>query len=289
MRTRSLLLAVIAIGGCGKDEAKASDRAVAGSAAPAPPASDTVAIFVDDAPVGTLAPAQLASWPRLDTLVPTSARRLGMWQDVFLAAKDPKPVQVHSPASTYPDLVPAMFPGEGGGAAFGMFDPVELSKHGKPALRQDGVREVRVKLAQNSGRGEHDDGNNVGGDPTQLKISVKTLKGEQIIDGAKLLAIPRSPMPGDTGTDPKGNDPKGWPLTALLDAAGVKTFQKLLLTDATGTNLTLEKADFDPKVSVPFIKLNRQGALRFRVYTKVGDGWQSKGDLRGLVAIEVLK
>ena len=41
--------------------------------------------------------------------------------------------------------------------------------------------------------------------------------------------------------------------------------------------------------SVPYVKLNRQGSLRLQVYKKQGTGWQRSGDLRGLVAIEVLK
>jgi hypothetical protein len=60
-----------------------------------------------------------------------------------------------------------------------------------------------------------------------------------------------------------------------------------VLTDTGGLNLTLEKADFDPKTSVPYVKLNRQGALRVQVFKKQGDTWQRAGDLRGLAEIEV--
>ena len=84
-------------------------------------------------------------------------------------------------------------------------------------------------------------------------------------------------------------DAKGWPLTALLDAAGVTKFERLLLTDASNANLTLDKADLDPKTSVPYVKLNRSGQLRFRIYKKQGDAWTQTGDLRGLVSIEVIK
>jgi hypothetical protein len=54
-------------------------------------------------------------------------------------------------------------------------------------------------------------------------------------------------------------------------------------------NLTLEKEDLDPKLAVPFIKLNRQGSLRFRTYRKQGTGWSMGGDLRGLRKIQVLQ
>ena len=117
-----------------------------------------------------------------------------------------------------------------------------------------------------------------------LKITITTAAGERLVEGKALLATPRSPMPGDTG-----GEGKGWPLTTILELGGVTKFQRLLLTDAGGTNLTLDKADFDPKKSVPFIKLNRQGQLRFRVYKKQGDTWQAAGDLRGLVSVQVVK
>jgi hypothetical protein len=51
--------------------------------------------------------------------------------------------------------------------------------------------------------------------------------------------------------------------------------------------LTIEKADLADEV--PYVKLNRQGSLRFRIFKKVGDGWQPGGDLRTLTRIEVLK
>ena len=272
MRTWCVGLALLA--SCGRDVAKTSDH---GSAAP--PVAKGVAIFVDDQPVATVDATQLAQWPRLDTIVPVAARRLGQWQDVAL--KGTRSMDLSQPSASYPELVPAVFPGAGGDASFGMFDPVELAKHGKPTLQEDGVTEIRIKLAQNSGRGEHEQGQGGGADPTKLAISVKTPKGTQVIDGTKLLAIPRQDAPGSGGG-------KGWPLTTILEAAGVKTFDKLVLTDAAGTNLNLDKSSFDA-TTIPFVKLNRQGQLRFRVFKKQGDGWQAAGDLRELTSIEVVK
>jgi hypothetical protein len=93
-----------------------------------------------------------------------------------------------------------------------------------------------------------------------------------------LLALPREAMPGNP-------DQKGWRLSALLAAAGVTSFQRLVLRDTSGANLTLDKSDVS-ETSIPFIKLNKQGALRFRVFKKAGDGWDPSGDLRGLVSID---
>src|SRR5678815_4342249 len=123
-----------------------------------------------------------------------------------------------------------------------MFDPVELARKGKPALRADTVRAIRIKLAQNSGRGQNDDGGGAGGDPTKLVVTVTTPSGAIRLTGEQILALPREEMPGNA-------DQKGWQLGALLTAAGVKSYQRLVLRDAAGTNpvsythLTLPTSD----------------------------------------------
>jgi hypothetical protein len=273
-----LLISVVACskGGDSKPEAKPQ-----GSAQPQPAAADgTVAIYVDDQPVGKLAPDQLKMWPRLDTLVPMAARRLGTWQTVTL--KGVKTTDLQQPSAAHPDLVPAVFPGEGG-AAFGLFDPVELAKHGKPTVREDKITEIRIKLAQGGGRGQNDTGEGGGRDPREITLTIKTPAGEQVVKGDKLLETAREPQPGETG------EGKGWTLATILKNAGVTKYERLLLSGEAGTNLTLEKQDLDPKVAVPFVKLNRQGSLRFRVFKKEGETWQPGQDLRGLARVEILK
>jgi hypothetical protein len=242
----------------------------------------TLEIFVDNQSVARVDAAQLASWPRLDTLVPATARRLGTWQDLSIKATKSK--QLHKPFDVYRDLVPAVYIGDDGRPAFGMFDPVELANHGKPKVGEHDVSEIRIALAQGGGRGENESGQGGGSDPKQLKIVIKTLAGESTLEGTTLLAIARQPMPGDDS-----KEPRGWTLATIMDAAGIKTFQKILLTDVSGQALSLEQADFDPNTSVPFVKLNRAGALRVTVFKKQGEGWQRAGDLRGLASIEVLK
>lgn len=287
MRTWWSFVVAISLLGCGS---KSSDTQGSGTgtgsasgAPPATPASSGTHLFVNDKDVGAVTPEQVASWPRVDTLVPEEARRLGKWQAITIKSGKPKPSELENPFQTYHDYAPALFPGPDGKISFGMFDPVELGKHGKPALQEDGVVELRIKLAGDSGRGENDPGGHTATDPQELKLTVKTPKGEQILTGDKLLAIPRETMPGG------GGDAKGWKLGAVLDAVGVKAFAKVRLTDAAGPTLTLEKADFSDPKTVPFIKLNRQGSLRFRVYKQQGEGWQPAGDLRALSMIEVLE
>ena len=281
MRPGLSFVVALALCACGS---KSSDTEPtgSGSANTAAPAPTGTHMFVDDKDVATVTAAQVATWPRVDSFLPESARRLGKWQAISIKHAKPQPSTLAMPFEAHRDFIPAMFPGPDGGISFGMFDPVELGKKGKPALQEDGVLEVRVKLASDSGRGENDHGGGGSVDPQDLKLSIKTPKGEQVLTGDKLLAIPRELMPGGSG------DAKGWKLVTLLDAEGVKTFEKLLLTDAAGLTLTIEKKDLDDK-TIPFVKLNRQGSLRFRIYKQQGEGWTPAGDLKELVSIEVVR
>jgi hypothetical protein len=286
MSTRIALLALTtALVACGKgDDKKKTEPATAtGSAevkAPAAPAG--VGLYVDGKQVATVTDAQISAWPRLDTLVPAENQRLGTWDAINLASTDGKGTAINKPSASHPDLVPALYPGEGGAPAFGLFDPVELAKHGKPAVGEAKVRSISIKLSTASGHGGNDHQGGDIQDPTKLELIIKSSTGEQTVTGAKLLEVPRVPAPGE-------DEAKGWPLAVILDHASVKGYQKLLLTDGKETALTLEKGDLDDKVSVPYVKLNRQGSLRVIVYKKHGDSWQRGGDLRGLAYIEVQK
>lgn len=272
-RCLGLVLVVALLFGCGHKDDKPAVI----------PAPKTLEIFVDNQSVARVGAPQLASWPRLDSLVPVRARRLGTWQDVSIkAAAESK--QLHKPSDIYRDLVPAVYIGGDGTPAFGMFDPVDLANRGKPKLGELDVSEIRITLAQGGGRGENESGQGGGGDPTQLKIAIKTPVGESTLEGTKLLAIPRQPMPGDDS-----KEPRGWTLATIIDAAGIKKFKKIMLSDVSGQALSLERADFDSNTSVPFVKLNRSGALRVTVFKKQGEGWQRAGNLRGLASIEVLE
>lgn len=283
MSLRRALVVVLALAACSKGDAPAKTGS-AGSAGSAAPTVDSknVLVFVDDQQVAQVTPEQVAQWPRVDTLVPTAAKRLGKWQNVTLEASSPKPVDINQPSATFPELVPALFPGADGAPAFGYFDPVELAKKGSPQLRQDHVHDVHIKLAQNSGRGENETGDGGGTDPAKLELTVKVGKTETKLIGTQLLDMPRQPPPGDNGG-------MGWPLSAIMDKAGVKKYEKLICSDIKGTNLTLEKQDLDPAGAMPFVKLNRQGSLRFIVFKKNGEVWTRGGDLRDLAKIEVVK
>ena len=274
---RCWFVVVLALASCNKKD----DSAPAAKPAPAPAPEARLDVYVDDKAIAHLPLAALQNWPRLDSLVPVAQRRLGTWDDVFVKTADPKPSQLHRPSDTYPQLVPAVYVTADQKIGFGMFDPVELAKHGKAEVHNEGVTEIRIALAKGGGRGEHDDQSSGAQDPTQLKLAFKTPKGESTLDGAKLIAIPRE-------APPDGTEAKGWTLATIMKAGGITKFDKILLTDASGVTLNLDNGSFSAD-SVPYVKLNRQGTLRVQVYKKKGSAWDRGGDLRGLAEIEQIK
>lgn len=273
------LLAIAVAAACGGKKDKDAPPAEGFGSAPAPPAGSVV-IFVNGEPVATVTKEQVTAWPRVDALVPEASRRLGTWATVQLPGARPAAAELSSPSASHPDKVPVLFPGEGGAAAFGMFDPVELAKRGAPGFREDGVREVRITLSKEERGGDHQGGTGEGADPSKLVIRVKKPDGASMLTGDQIIALPREAQPGQ-------EDTKGWRLTQLLEAAGVTTFERVTLIDDKGQTLPLERKDYDDKTVVPFIKLNKQGSLRFRVLKQAGDGWQAGADLRSIATIEI--
>ncbi len=282
MRIRLLSLVAFVLLGCGgkKEEEKVAtggDPQV--GAKIAPPVATGVELLVGEKVEAQVDDAKVKDWPRLDSLLPEDARRLGKWAAIKITTSSGKVLDLPKPFETDRDKLPALFPSEGGGVSFGMFDPVELGRRGKPMLREDKIQRVVVILDTESMRGGNDQGGEVI-DPAKVKLKVTTAKGSVELAGDKLLGIEREPMPGG------GGDAKGWKLDTILAAADVKTYKKVTLLDVSGTSVPLEKSEITDE-SVPFIKLNRKGALRFRLYKKQGDGWQSSGDLASLAEIRV--
>jgi hypothetical protein len=115
----------------------------------------------------------------------------------------------------------------------------------------------------------------------KIVVEIETPAGAGKLTGEQILALPREPMPGNEETH-------GWRLSKLLDAAGIKKFERLVLSDAGGSSVILDRKDLDTG-TVPFVKLNKQGSLRVRVLKKAGTGWQTAGELRALAAIKVAK
>lgn len=286
MRTIAIVgvFLTVACGGGDKPGGSSGSAAVASGSAPgsaAPAAAPGVAITINGKPAATVAAKDLAAWPRLDTLVPVEVRRIGQWKTLTVLGKSGKPVTLNRPGDQYRDQALALFVADGA-PAFGVFDPVELAKRGQPQLREDGLVSIAIDVDVDSGRGQNESGSGGGGDPLQIKLAIKTPKGESVLTGEKLLALPRETVPGT-------QDSKGWRLTTVLTAAGITAWEKVLLTDAAGLTLVVEKKDFDDKTTIPFLKLNKQATLRMKIYKRQGEGWQSTGDLRAVASIEQLK
>ena len=271
-----LLVALLACSGKKDDAPKPPPPAPTPATAAIP--AGAVQVYVNDAPTVLIDAVKISTWPRLDGLVPITARKIGTWQAVRTVGD--KTEDLDKPSENYRDMVPAVYPGEGGAPAFGMFDPVELAKHGTPAVHRDRIRELRLVVAAADGRGGNEDSAAADSDPTKLVIDIATPTGASQLTGDKLLAIAREATPGGNG--------QGWRLSTILEAAGIKSFEKLVLADAQGTSLPIAKADISD-TSIPFVKLNKQGQLRLKVYKKQGDGWASAGDLRALSKITQLK
>lgn len=280
MRTACLVLMFTFACGAKKDDAPAARAAGSGAAPAAASVTGVLQLQVDGVAAGSVTAADVARWPRLDTLLPEPARRLGRWQAI--QTRGLRDGSLPAPFETYRDFVPALYPGVGGGISFGLFDPVELGKKGKPAITIDGLTLLDVKLDASGTRGGNDHGGDTAANPAEVDLVIEAGGTQTHLKGTQLLDIPREAPPGE------GEEAKGWTLRTLLATAGVTTFSKLLLHDAGGTSLPLEAADLGAS-AVPYVKLNRQGALRFRLYTKQGDGWQQGADLRGLVRIQVVK
>ena len=278
MRSVTLFL-VFTLACGGKKEEAPAPKETPPPTAQAAPVTAGVQLYVGSDAVATVTPDQVKDWPRVDSFLPEAARRLGKWQAI--STKGTKTAELARPFETYRDYVPALFPGEGNTIAFGLFDPVEYGKRGKPALREDAITELRVTLDAAGMRGENDHGGGEVTDPAKVELTVITPKGEQKLQGTKILELPREAQPGNDAV-------KGWTLKTLLGAAGITTFSKLRLTDANGTSIPLDKPDLGAD-TLPFVKLNRQGSLRFRLYKKQGEGWQPGADLRALAKIEVLQ
>ena len=274
-----LIIAVAVAGGCKKEKKQTDTGGSASGGTAAAPVADpnTVEITVDGQSVAKVALKDLDAYPRLDTLVPAEDRRLGTWMSIHFAGPN---TSLEKPSQQHPDKVPVLFKNKDGKPAFGMFDPVEHAKHGEPGFRADAITKVEIKLSKQERGGDHQGGTGEGADPTKLVVEINTPQGKKQITGPEILKLPREPQPGN-------EDTKGWRVQQFLEAAGVTKYESVTLTAVNGASVPLTKKELDPATTVAFIKLNKQGELRFRHYTKQGDGWQPGADLRGLKKIDV--
>ena len=65
----------------------------------------------------------------------------------------------------------------------------------------------------------------------------------------------------------------------------MKATGTLVVRDITGAAVTIDPATLSQGLG--FLKLNRNGQLRFRMFVKRGDEWIVDGELRGVTRIEL--
>lgn len=250
---------------------------------PAPAALGATELYVGESKIDVIDRDKAATWPRLDSLMPANARRYGTW--LALRGERAKgPFEIKKPGALYGSLVPALFPSRAGaGVSLGLFDPVELARKGEPKISFDELRTLRVELDTSGARGQNDHMGGEATDPNALTLTIEHGGNKVELRGEQLLGLPQDNEP----TDDTGEH-KGWKLSSILAAAKAPAGKRLLLTGGE-LNLTLEAEDLDEATSVPFVKLNRQGALRYRTYKKSGEGWRVAGDLRGLSKVQILQ
>jgi hypothetical protein len=272
--------AALSLGAC-KD--KTPTQPLAAPAKKAEPIAIGAAIFLDATKTADLDRTKAEAWPRLDSLLPENSRRYGTWEQITGVASA-GPFTIKKPGATYGALIPALYPDpSGAGIAFGLFDPVDLARKGTPKVQHAGLTELRVHIEKSGARGANEHMGGETTDPNKLTLTIIAGAASTTLSGVQLLALPRENAPDDDS-----GEHQGWKLSAVLDNANIRGAKRILLT-GDEMNLTLEPADLDPQTSVPFIKLNRQGTLRFRTYKKEGAGWIIGGDLRGLRSIQILQ
>jgi hypothetical protein len=229
----------------------------------------------------------LATLPALDT-----------WIAVEVIDQAGKVTTILAPAKNHAGAVPALAAGDGG-ARFGLLRDGKLEQPVGP------VTKVTVKTRSDAGKpvegmdhggggggdsgggGDHGTGGNsadkgVRATPTaDLKIEVEGPGGTSTFTGDKMAGLPEVKAPtGDTETP-------GWSLVDVLKAAGLEGVTSVTLTDDENASLRLDPADFDPATAITYLKLNRSGVIRFRLFRKTGDVWEIAGELRGIKRIKV--
>jgi hypothetical protein len=278
--------------GCRKDKGKgAAASAGSGSVAPATPVA--LSVYLDERQVASK--VELSGEPRALTALVPGLPPPGAWLALELVDTHGKVHTTMRPAFNHPGKVAVVAVGPDG-VDVGFRFP---DARGPLVDAVRGIARVTIKAKGDAGqiaaqaagdRGGGDSGGNRehanearSAAPTDLAIAITGVGGESTFTGDQLDALPVIKAPsGDTQTP-------GWSLIDVLAAAGVTRPQIVHLTDGEGATLRLDAADFDPAKAVLYLKLNRQGLIRFRLFRKKGEAWEVGGELRGLTKIHVVE
>lgn len=281
MRRLALVIVLAAAAaGCKKDSESSAGKAAEG-------ARTSATVTLDGKQEAVVDPAKAGAYAPLGHFLPTGAKNIESWGAIDVTLASGETQTIDEPAKKHPGLVAAIVPGNGG-IALGFFAPEDLAKKGKPQWQVGPVTEIAVRrpatTAEEGGKGGGDGeggGAENEGERPKPSADLTFLVGDKTFTGDQLAALPTTTAPvGDTDTP-------GWTLPQVLEAAGVKPTGKVILHGEEDANLILEPADLDPATTVAFIKLNRSGQLRFRLFKKKGATWDIVGELRGIAKIEL--
>lgn len=280
MRRLALALVVTAaLAACKKDSENPAGKATEAAAS-------KVTVTVDGKDEVIVDRGRASAFAPLGHFLPQGAKNIESWGSIEVTLASGEQQTIAEPAKKYPGLVAAIVPGSGG-IALGFFAPEDLAKKGKAQWQVGPLTAVTVKTAAPGGQGGQGGGDGAGGggenegERPKPTADLTFLVGDRTFTGEQLAALPTSTAPvGDTDTP-------GWTLPQVLEAAGVKPTGKIILHGEESANLILEPGDLDPATTVAFIKLNRSGQLRFRLFKKKGETWDIVGELRGIAKIEL--
>lgn len=279
--------AALASTACKKEEAGDKPAPAGSSAGSDDPARGQLALFVDGEQIGVVDAGKAGTYVPLGALLPPDKNDPQTWHALEVEAGG-ETKTIEKPLEAHPGLVAGIYV-DRGALALGFFAPEDLAKKGTPQASWRGVTAIRVAVAGpgkgGMGGGDGEGGGGEGGERPSLDpamtITVKVAGGDKTFTGAQLAELPTTTAPiGDTETP-------GWTVDQILTALEVKPKGKVVLYGTEGANLILEASDLDPSKGKGFIKLNRSGQLRFRLFRKTGEAWDIAGELRGLSEIVV--
>ena len=105
MRPGLSFVVALALCACGSKSSEPEPTG-SGSAGTAAAVATGTHMFVDDKDVATVTAAQVATWPRVDSFLPESARRLGKWQAISIKNAKPQPSTLDKPFEAHRDYIP---------------------------------------------------------------------------------------------------------------------------------------------------------------------------------------
>src|SRR5436853_7055937 len=143
-----VVFVLIAAAACSKSSDAKGTKVEPGSAVatnpqpqPPPQAPGTVVVYLNDKLVATIDATKLATWPRLDSVVPVEANQLGTWTAIAIKGKAPTDIQ--NPSAKFQSFVPALYPGPDG-PTMGWLDLVAPVHHGAAKTTCAGVTAIRI-------------------------------------------------------------------------------------------------------------------------------------------------